>query len=317
MPIETPVKTPTKTSIKTPIETSIKTPIQSEWHEHSRALRGGCVFTLGTFDGLHAAHARLLERAKRVARLRGRPLVVMTFRKNPLEVLCPAKAPRALMTASEKLAALSALGVDETIVCEFNEEFAETEPEELIEAVARRYHPTDWFVGFNNTFGRGGTGTPSTLMRMGGAIGFKTHVMPPMTRAGETVSSSRVRAALISGDLKLAQALLGRCYTIRGYVSGAGVLTVSDRLLMPAAGSYSVLMDAIGSNRSAAAAAQNPDQREYTLRLIPSRIGPPSPPTDAMAPVGRILLAANQTIPSGIKRLSFVGRLEAQTGARP
>jgi riboflavin kinase/FMN adenylyltransferase len=221
------------------------------------------------------------------------------------------------MTVAEKLAALSALGVDETIICEFDEEFAATEPEELIEAVARRYHPTDWFVGFNNTFGREGMGTPSMLIRMGGVIGFKTHVMPPMTRAGETVSSSRIRSALVSGDLKLAQALLGRCYTIRGYVSSAGVLTVSDRLLMPAAGSYNVLLDTIDFDRSVAAMAQNLDQSEYTLRLIPSRIGPPSPPTDAVVPVGRILLAANQTIPCGIKRLSFVGRLEAKTDVRP
>ncbi|GHU72556.1 hypothetical protein FACS1894184_20360 [Clostridia bacterium] len=278
---------------------TIETLMQPHPYSNSRAIRGGCVFTLGTFDGLHAAHMRLLSRAKHAARLCGQPLVVMTFHKNPLEVLSPTRAPRALMTQACKLTELAAAGVDETIICTFSAELAALEPDDLIESIVRCYHPTDWFVGFNNTFGRAGTGTPKLLLGAGDRLGFRTHVMPAMIRAGSAVSSSRIRAAVLSGDLQQAQELLGRCYMLQGFVSDKGVLTVSDRLALPAAGSYNVLLDGA----------------EYTLRLIPRRLGPPGPPTDALVPVGRILPGAAQPMPSGIKRLYFIGKSLTQASS--
>jgi riboflavin kinase/FMN adenylyltransferase len=260
--------------------------------------RQGCVFTLGTFDGAHAGHARLLNRAKRTARLRSLPLIVLTFRRNPLETLTPDHAPRSLATIAGKLSALSSLGVDETILCDFDTQLASIPPDALIASIAQRYRPADWFVGFNNTFGQSGLGTPDTLRQSSERLGFRTHVIPAMSLAGGVVSSSRIRVAITQGDMPLAQTLLGRRYTLQGHVSSSGVLSVSDRLVIPAAGSYSVSLDGM----------------EFTIKLIPPRLGPPGPPTDAVVPVGRILPSANQRIPIGIKQVGFVSRALARTG---
>jgi riboflavin kinase/FMN adenylyltransferase len=260
--------------------------------------RHGCVFTLGTFDGVHSGHARLINRAKHTARLRGLPLVVMTFRKNPLETLSPDRAPRALTTLPCKLAALTSLGVDECVLYDFNESLAAVAPDALIESLALRYRPSDWFVGFSNTFGRGGAGNPNTLIKAGERLGFRAHVIPALVMHGGAVSSSRIRTAIMQGDMALAQELLGRYYALQGYVGGSGVLSVSDRLAIPAAGMYSVYLDGA----------------EYTIKLIPPRLGPPGPPTDAVTPVGRILPGADQYIPTGLKLVGFVSSALARAG---
>ncbi|GHU71167.1 hypothetical protein AGMMS49992_04690 [Clostridia bacterium] len=252
---------------------------------------GPCVFTLGMFDGVHTAHARLLRRAKRTALQKGLPLVVMTFRKNPLEILAPEHAPRAIQTDDAKLASLVAAGVDTTVLRTFDNSFAHIESSEIIDYIVKTYHPTDWFVGYNNTFGRYGAGTPDILREAGRRLGFKTHVMPALIYEGEAVSSSRIRAALYSGNMPLVVSLLGRAYSIRGYVDRSGVLVVSDRLALPAPGSYNI---------SVSGAA-------YTLRLIPRRIGPPGPPTDAYIPVGRVVLPDGQPAPMGMKWIVFGG----------
>jgi riboflavin kinase/FMN adenylyltransferase len=185
---------------------------------------GPAVVALGAFDGIHLGHRRILEVAVGRARASGARSLVCTFDPHPLQVLRPGQVPPPISTLGERLEQIEAAGIDATVIVPFTREFASVEPEDFArDVLVGRLHAREVIVGFNHTFGRGARGTPALLESLGPALGFATHVIPPLSVGGLLVSSSRIRDALGAGDVVTAAALLGRPYTIRGpVVRGAG-----------------------------------------------------------------------------------------------
>jgi riboflavin kinase/FMN adenylyltransferase len=182
------------------------------------------VAALGAFDGIHLAHAKILDTAVARARALGIPAVACTFDPHPAVVLRPSLAPAPISTLEENLARIGERGLDAALVIAFTREFSLVEAEAFVDLVlVRTLGVREVVVGFNHTFGAGARGTAALLLEEGGRRGFVTHVLPPLQVDGLTVSSSGIREALREGDVALARALLGRPYSVSGIVQrGAG-----------------------------------------------------------------------------------------------
>jgi riboflavin kinase/FMN adenylyltransferase len=182
------------------------------------------VVALGAFDGIHLAHAKILETAVERARALGVSAVACTFDPHPAAVLRPALAPAPIATLEENLSRIALHGLDAALVIPFTREFSLIEAEAFVDLVlVRTLGVRDVVVGFNHTFGAGARGTAALLLELGGRRGFVTHVLPPLQVDGLTVSSSTIREALRDGSVELAGALLGRPYSVSGTVQrGAG-----------------------------------------------------------------------------------------------
>ena len=165
---------------------------------------------VGFFDGVHVGHQRILAHAD----------AALTFTNHPATVFAPDRVPRLLMTAEERLAAISVQGVRRVVACAFTPELAAQSPGAFADSLLHEFPDLgEVFCGPNWTFGAGGAGTADLLR----ARGFQVTVVPFATWRGEPVSSTRIRAALGEGDVAAAAAMLGRPYSASGrIVAGKG-----------------------------------------------------------------------------------------------
>lgn len=161
---------------------------------------------VGFFDGVHLGHQRILAGAD----------AVLTFRNHPLSMLAPERAPRLIMTPGRRIEAIRACGVREVFAVDFTAEVAATPPEDFIERFAPRTggSPLSVRCGENWRFGRGGSGDAAFLR----ARGVPVEVVPYAEYRGGRISSSRIRAALESGAVEDANAMLGRPFEVEGEV---------------------------------------------------------------------------------------------------
>jgi riboflavin kinase/FMN adenylyltransferase len=179
---------------------------------------------LGTFDGVHLGHRAILGTALTRAREAGVEAVACTFDPHPIEVLQPDRAPRPITPLEERLVLIGDTGVDAVVVLAFTRALAAMEPEAFVKDVLlERLHAREIVVGYNHRFGRGARGDAQLLESLAGRLGFRAHVVPPLTVDGVAVSSTEIRAALQRGDVRSAARGLGRPYAIAGRVTtGAG-----------------------------------------------------------------------------------------------
>jgi riboflavin kinase/FMN adenylyltransferase len=203
---------------------------------------------LGSFDGLHAGHRRVIASVTETNHLHAIPTVV-SFWPHPREVLHGEPRLR-LDLPEEKLELLEPLGIQQLVLVPFNRQLAQLSAADFVEQVlldclkARKIA-----VGANFRFGRGREGDTNTLRVLAEAAGVQVSVMPILEDAGGRMSSSRIREALSNGDLQAASALLGRPYRFRGtVVRGRGLgrdlgwptanLQVDGRKFLPGLGVY-------------------------------------------------------------------------------
>lgn len=182
-------------------------------------LKRPCVLVIGAFDGLHLGHRELVERAVEDAHSQGLPCIAVSFDPDPAEVLGRPRPSSRLLGSEERAQGLLALGVDATVRFTFTRELAQLGMEEFVrDKLCVLLAPVAIHVGTNFSFGRGGKGTPEELARLGEHYGFTVFSHGLLPYEGEVISSTRIRALLAQGDLKLANALLGRAHYIKGRV---------------------------------------------------------------------------------------------------
>jgi riboflavin kinase / FMN adenylyltransferase len=179
---------------------------------------GGCVVTIGTYDGLHLGHQALIARTREEAARRGQPAVLLSFEPMPREFLAPADPPARLTSFRERWRLLGAEGPDYLWLLRFDEALRNLSAEDFAQLVAGRVRASAVVVGHDFRFARKGEATAAVLGEAGKRLGFSVEVLPAVTLAGERVSSSGVRSALAAGDLKRAAHWLGRPYSMRGRV---------------------------------------------------------------------------------------------------
>jgi len=180
----------------------------------------GCVATIGNYDGVHRGHQAMLEALHRHASRLDLPAVVVSFEPSPREYFAGADAPPRLTRFREKFEALARYGVDRFVCLRFDAAMQKIAPREFIdEVLVGALGARALVVGHDFRFAYRREGTVELLEAAGPERGFEVDVVAPFELEGARVSSSRVRAALASGDLELAARLLGRPYRMSGRVA--------------------------------------------------------------------------------------------------
>src|SRR3954451_21828763 len=193
----------------------------------AEALGAPSVLTIGTFDGVHRGHQRLIGLVVERARERGVRAVVVTFDPHPRAVLAPDSAPPRLTLVEDEAALMAALGVDLVVIYPFTRETANTSARDFIAALAGALRPVEIWVGDDFAFGRGREGNLDVLRTLGGEFGYTLNVLPRIHldggTEGEMIGSTQIREHLLAGEVAEAATLLGRPYALRGpVVRGAG-----------------------------------------------------------------------------------------------
>jgi riboflavin kinase/FMN adenylyltransferase len=171
---------------------------------------------LGTFDGVHLGHRRVIGAAVERARERGLVSAVVTFDPHPLRVLRPEQPLRLLTTTDQKIELVSELGVEEVVVIPFTSELSRQSAEDFCEHVlAGALDARSVSVGANFRFGHGATGDAALLAAR---PEFDTDVVELVQQGDDSISSSRIRDLLAQGDVAQAADLLGAPYTLVGSV---------------------------------------------------------------------------------------------------
>ncbi len=179
----------------------------------------------GFFDGVHRGHRRVLDATIRHARnVRGQSWA-LTFDPHPMTLLAPDRRPPLLTSTEFRLERLADAGLDGCLLMPFTEALARMTPQQFVDEILclGEWHPDTVFAGDNWHFGAGGAGTIRSLPALShGRIA--TVVVPPVLDAGEIISSTRIRNAILAGDVRLATRLLGRHYRVRARVlHGRGI----------------------------------------------------------------------------------------------
>ena len=192
---------------------------------HSTQSFPSVVLTMGSFDGVHRGHQRVLAELLRVARSIGGTAGVLTMRPHPREFFAPDHAPNLLTTDGKKLELLEDAGVDVVFFLTFDEDMANMAPGEFVEAIIHGgCHAVQMVVGHDCRFGKDGAGDYEFLVEMGRRHGHKVTRVPAFIIDGERVSSTLIRERLLEGDLAQAEAFLGRKYSVVGEVmAGRGI----------------------------------------------------------------------------------------------
>ncbi len=177
------------------------------------------VLALGSFDGMHLGHQKVIERAVYRAReIKGKSLVV-TFHPHPRRTVNPGNHLSLLTTAEHKLKLIGRLGVDVCLIINFDKNFSQMSPREFVVKVLYQHlQVKEIFVGSDYLFGRGKVGDLDFLIRMGREYGFQVNKVKALQRKGEAISSTRIRQLIQGGELSQAREFLGRPYSISGKV---------------------------------------------------------------------------------------------------
>ncbi len=182
-------------------------------------LAHGSAVTIGSFDGLHLGHRRLLEHLLSYARGAGVPAVVMSFEPTPKEFFQADRPPARLMRFREKFAARDAAGVDIFFCPRFAAAMRDIDAVDFVRRII--VHGLDAryvVVGDDFRFARRREGDIELLRRMAAPLSFDVEQVPSVIVDGERVSSTAIREACELGDMRRAAALLGRPYSMSGRV---------------------------------------------------------------------------------------------------
>lgn len=220
--------------------------------------------SIGNFDGVHRGHQEILSELRQQARMIAGPAVAITFDPHPLALLRPEARQPLLTTADDRAELLLRFGADHVIVLQTSSAFLHLGAAEFFHKVLQEGFAARWLVeGTNFGFGRNREGNVNTLLAFCQAAHIGVTFVPPLEQEGEPISSSRIRKALMAGDVSAAGQFLGRAYRIRGTVGlgqkrgqtiGFPTANLVDvATLMPADGVYAVRAEFAGRTYAAAA----------------------------------------------------------------
>ncbi len=178
----------------------------------------GTVVTVGTFDGVHVGHRRVLEEIAVRARRAHRKSMLVTFEPHPLEIVNPEAAPKLLTVAAERREILAQCELDVVVFLEFTRALSQYSPEAFVRLLLERFDMHELVIGYDHGFGKGREGNVPLLRSLGSELGFAVDVVDEVDVDGRPVSSTLVRRAVAGGDLETARKLLGRPYSLFGTV---------------------------------------------------------------------------------------------------
>jgi riboflavin kinase/FMN adenylyltransferase len=180
------------------------------------------VITIGGFDGVHLGHQRVIQETRDWARAMGGEAVVMTFESHPKGIL--SGRPLSFITSLEhRLVLFERLGVDLTIILDFKKVSGLKAEGFIRQIIVDWLGAKGWMMGFDFRFGKAREGDFPLASRLAEHYGFQLRTCPPVKFRGDVISSTHIRKAILAGDLKTAEGMLGRPVSILGTViKGSG-----------------------------------------------------------------------------------------------
>jgi riboflavin kinase/FMN adenylyltransferase len=176
------------------------------------------VATIGTFDGVHRGHQRLIAHARNRADERGVPLTVITFDQPPAAVLRPEQFPGAIVSLDQKLELLREAGADEILVLSFTPDLSRITAEAFMDVLASQAGVVDLSTGEGFALGHNRQGTVEVLRRLADERDMRFEAIRRLADGKDVVSSSAIRRAIARGDAGDAAASLGRWHRVAGEV---------------------------------------------------------------------------------------------------
>jgi riboflavin kinase / FMN adenylyltransferase len=219
----------------------------NHWPDHQKTP---LFLALGNFDGVHRGHQTILNKAIAAARHAGGRSAAMIFDPHPAVLLWPEQPFSLLTDIADRSELMGRLGLDYLLVEPFTEQLADLTPEQFVkEILINRLNVAEVVVGHDYSFGRGGAGKAETMQQWGRELGFSVSVCPLVRFNQKVLSSSAIRALLLSGAVAEAAELLDYYFFRRGkVVTGSGIgkqlvyptanLSVSPNLIWPGKGVY-------------------------------------------------------------------------------
>ncbi len=211
------------------------------------------MLTIGTFDGVHLGHRVILDKLVRHAQAENRESVLITFEPHPRKLLFPDQPLQLLTPLDKKLELITAAGIQHIVVVPFTREFAAMDARAYVtDFLIANFRPAGIVIGYDHHFGHDRTGNIRLLEELQETFGFRVHEIPAQVIDDAAVSSTKIRKALQSGNVKDASEMLGRPYSLSGSVESgahrgrtigyptANIAPDCSEQLIPATGVYAV-----------------------------------------------------------------------------
>ncbi|MGZ4098367.1 MAG: bifunctional riboflavin kinase/FAD synthetase [Bacteroidia bacterium] len=178
------------------------------------------IVTIGTFDGVHLGHQKILNRLQQLKKKHGFNTVVLTFEPHPRKILFPQQTDLKLITLiEEKLDLLEKYGVDVTVVYPFDKEFSNIESKEYIEQILiKSLKVKHLVIGYDHKFGKNRNGDINVLKKYSEEFGYEVEEIDALDIDNISISSSKIRHALENGEVQLANNYLGHPFFMKATV---------------------------------------------------------------------------------------------------
>ena len=184
-----------------------------------------CILSIGTFDGLHIGHQKIIKKLVKLAREHDQAATILTFFPHPRRVLQKERELKLIDTLSEKKKLLKTLGVDNLIIHPFSKSFSRLSAREFCrDILADQLKVGNLLIGYDHRFGKNREATTDDLITFGKLYDFTVQIIPAQLSNEITVSSTKVRKAIEEGDFEQVHQFLGRFFELQGTViKGEGI----------------------------------------------------------------------------------------------
>jgi riboflavin kinase/FMN adenylyltransferase len=177
------------------------------------------VITIGTFDGVHLGHKKIIAELDTEARNAKGESVIISFHPHPRKIVNPTEPLQLINTLEEKIELLSRTGVDHLVIVPFTAAFSEQTADQYIQDfLMRNFHPHTIIIGYDHHFGKGRKGNFNLLAQEADKFGYRLLEIPKYILDEIGVSSTRIRESLLNSDLETANKLLGYPFFFEGTV---------------------------------------------------------------------------------------------------
>lgn len=219
------------------------------------------VITIGTFDGVHSGHRQIISKLKEEAKNINGETVIITFHPHPRKVVSSTiLGIRLINTLEEKIELLEQLGIDHLVVVPFTDAFANQQAEEYVgHFLVDKFHPHTIIIGYDHRFGKERKGDYLLLEKLAPVFNFQLKEIPKHVLDEISISSTRIREALLHGKIEIADKLLGYEFFFSGTVvhgdklgrklgyPTANLKVQDEEKITPGNGIYAVYAELVGN----------------------------------------------------------------------
>lgn len=218
------------------------------------------VITIGTFDGVHAGHRKVIEQLKNEASIVKGETVIITFHPHPRKIVSSTiLGIRLINTLEEKIELLEQTGIDHLVIVPFTDSFANQPASEYIKNfLIEKFHPHTIIIGYDHRFGKDRKGDYMLLEEMASAYNYRLKEIPKQMLDEISISSTKIREALLQGKIEVADKLLGYDFFFSGTVvhgdkmgkklgyPTANLKVLDEEKIIPGDGIYAVYVEVNG-----------------------------------------------------------------------